>query len=75
MSLADLRWFRGRLREEWEGLRPPSALPDAILRDLQWHAALYQEDGLSKRDQAAFLTLRIAQRLAYNLGWHRGGHP
>lgn len=73
MSLADLRWLRGRIRPDWEGLRPPSALPDALLRDLAWHRALYEEDGLPRSEQCAFLALRIVQRVAYNIGWHAGG--
>jgi len=73
MSLVDLRWLRrSGPRERWEGLRPPPARPDALWQDLQWHRALYREDGLDPRTQAAFLGLRVVQRLAYNLGWHAG---
>jgi len=43
-----------------------------ILVDLRWHAALYAEDDMPVRDRAAFLALRVVQRLAYNLGWHAG---
>jgi hypothetical protein len=72
MSLADLRWLAGG-KKRWEGLRPPSALPGAIYRDLQWHLALYREDGLTWRERLVFAALRVVQRVTYNLGWHVGG--
>ena len=73
MSLADITWFRDRARTTWQGLRPPSALPSMIWRDLQWHRSLYQEDRLPLVDALSFLILRVVQRLAYNLGWYIGG--
>lgn len=73
MSLADLYPFGGRGRDGWKGLRPPSATPWEIWRDVRWHAALYREDGLRLPERAAFLTLRVVQRLAYNAGWWAGG--
>lgn len=73
MSLADLRWLRGHIRKDWDGLRPPSATPDQLLADMRWHLALYRQDGLGRRDKLAFLALRVVQRLAYNAGWRAGG--
>lgn len=73
MSLADLRFLRRVAGTgAWEGLRPPPATLPALWQDLQWHAALYREDGLPWRDRAFFLSLRVLQRVAYNAGWHRG---
>jgi len=69
MSLADLSPFRRGGRRTWRGLRPPSATPSELLRDLRWHAALYREDNLPLKDRSAFLALRVVQRLAYNAGW------
>ena len=73
MSLADLGGFWKRRRRSWQGLRPPAATPIELWKDLEWHHALYEEDGLSRKDRLAFLGLRIVQRVAYNIGWYLGG--
>lgn len=55
------------------GLDPPSARPSEILSDLRWHDRIYRMEGLDWRTRVAFLSLRVVQRLAYNLGWWEGG--
>lgn len=73
MSLVDLSGFWAKRRKSWQGLRPPSLTPQELWKDLAWHHALYVEDGLSRKDRLTFLGLRLVQRIAYNIGWRRGG--
>lgn len=70
MSLFDR--FSPRTRRGWRGLEPPPLSLRAIVDDLRWHDALYRHDGLPRADRLAFLALRVAQRVAYNAGWHAG---
>lgn len=72
MSLMDIAG-QGEPRPGPPGLDPPPATPRTIIRDLIWHMKLYRIDHLPWSTRLGFLGLRVAQRIAYNLGWNSGG--
>ena len=57
----------------YDTLKPPKLNLRNMARDLKWHLWLYKKASLPYKIVVMFVVLRILQRVAYNIGWRKGG--